>query len=336
MNQIEKKARLMKKPKIQIPGIVIGTVALFIAFGILKPDRFLTLSNVLLISRNSSILALASIGMTLVILTSQVDLSIGSVLSLSGVLSAVLHNAGFPLFFALLLAILAGVLVGLANGILIAKYRFDFWLVSFSMMGIVAGLALVLADGKTVAMDSTFMDFLGNGTVLGVNIFTIVTLVFFVVMSFVLKNTRFGSNVYSIGGSEQTATLSGIDTVKTRVSVYILSALFAAIAGIFLTSIAGSASPIAGAEYSFTAMAAVIIGGTSFSGGKGGLSGTLFGVLLLRILASGLNFLGLPASAQKAIIGFAIVAILVFDALKEKARNLKDQRRQYNEENNEK
>lgn len=317
------------KKRVRIPGIVIGALLLFALFTVLKPDRFLTYGNIMLIAKNSSILALASIGMTIVILTSQVDLSIGSTLSFAGVLVAVLYSSGVPAAIAILLALASGMVIGLINGIFIAKYNYDYWLVSFAMMGIVAGLALVLADGKTVAIQNKFLDFIGSYRILGINIFTIITVILLFVMMFVLGKTRFGLNIYSIGGSEQVSALSGINVMINRISVYVLSGFFAALSGIFLTSMAASASPIAGSEYSFTSMAAVIIGGTSFAGGKGGLMGTVFGVLLLRILASGLNYLGLPASAQKAVIGFVIVFILVFDAINTRSRRIKEQRRKY-------
>lgn len=185
--------------------------------------KFFSPYNLVLILRNSCILLIAGIGMTMAILISQIDLSVGSVLSLSGVVTAICVQKGLPVG--------AAILVGL----------------------LIAG------------------------------------------MIFVLKRTKLGYMIYSIGGSEHVARTCGIKVTKFRIIVYVLSGLFAAIAGILISGMTNSASPIVGAEYSFNTMAAVIIGGTSFDGGKGGLAGTVLGTLLLRILSSGLNMAGIPA-----------------------------------------
>lgn len=315
----------------RIPGIYIGTILIFFIFGLFN-SKFLSLKNIALIARNSSILLIASVGMTLVILMSQIDLSIGSVMSLSGVLVTVLHNKGVPLIFCILAALIISTLVGMVNGFMIAKLKFDYWLVSFSVMGIIAGLSLVLADSRTVPLNNDFLAFIGKEKVFGISIVTLIAVFLFGAMVFMLRKSKLGANIYSIGGSEIAAHLSGINVVRVRMAVYAISSAYAGIAGILLASMSVSASPIAGGEYSFTTMAAVVIGGTSFAGGKGGLGGTMVGVLLLRILASGLNFLGLRASLQKAIIGFVIVSVLLFDAINMRRRQRRDQRRRYVDE----
>jgi ribose/xylose/arabinose/galactoside ABC-type transport system permease subunit len=267
--------------------------------------------------------------MTMIILVSQIDLSVGSVMSLAGVITAVCMESGLPLAASLALSILAGMLVGAANGLMVAVFRFDYWISTFATMGIGAGLALVAANGQTITVRSEFFGWLGNGKVAGIDFMILLAAVFVALMLFVLSKTRFGYNIYSIGGSAETARLSGIDITKNRMLVFICSGFFSAVAGLVLAAMGSSASPIAGADYSFDAIAAVIIGGTSFDGGKGGLLNTVLGAVLLRILTLGLNLMGIPPTWQKAIIGVVIVAIIVNDVLSERRRKTNDSRRVY-------
>lgn len=318
--------------KFNIPGAAYGAISLFIFFSLVS-SKFLSLVNILLIARSSSILLIASIGMTIVILVSQIDLSVGSVMSLSGVIAGLCLQKGISIPVAILLGITAGIAMGVINGLMVAVYKFDYWISTFATMGVGAGLALVFANGETVPVVDEAFGWLGNGKLFGIYVLIYITIILVVTMMFVLRKTKFGYNIYSIGGSEQTAKLSGIDVVKNRMYVYICSGLFASIAGLLLASMCNSASPIAGADYSFDAIAAVIIGGTSFDGGKGGLWGTVMGTLMLRILTSGLNLMGISAIWQKAIIGLVIVAILVGDALNEKRKKKNDMRRTYVYEN---
>jgi len=322
-----------QKPQIlqrfRIPGIFWGVLFLFVLFSVLRPDRFFTMTNMMFLTRNSAVLVIAAIGMTCAILISQVDLSIGSVMSLSGVIAAVLIRAEFPVFIAIFVAMLAGVLVGFVNGVLIARLKFDFWIVTFSTMGVCAGLALVIADGRTVPVANAAFAWIGGGRVGPLFFLVYFAIALVVLMHFVLTKTKFGHKVYAIGGSEQSAILSGIPVVRNRIYVYMISGLFAAMAGVILAAMGSSASPIAGVPYSFEAIAAVIIGGTTFDGGKGGVIGTVLGALMLRTLASGLNLLGVAATWQQFIIGFVIVVAIIADVLGEKRRKRNDLRRRY-------
>ncbi len=323
----------LKKPsvfkKLNIPGITYGLVLLFILFSILRPTKFLTAFNMMLILRNSAVLLVASIGMTMVILSSKNDMSIGAVVSLSGVIAATCVSRGMPIFLAVLIAMAAGVAVGFLNGVLIAYFNFDFWITTFGTMGVGAGLALVVAGGATVQTGSDTFGQFGNAKVGGVYVMLWFTVILIAVMMFVLRRTKFGYAIYSIGGSEQSARLSGVNVLKNRIAIYMCSGLFASVAGLMLASMSNSASPIAGADYSFDAIAAVVIGGTSFDGGKGGLGGTVLGVLLLRTLASGLNLLGVASTWQKAIIGLVIVSIIVAQVAGENVKKKNESRRLY-------
>ena len=327
------KMRKLRKPKIlqrfNIPGIFWGVVLLFILFGFLRPEKFLSMTNIMFLTRNSAVLIVAAIGMTCAILISQIDLSVGALMSLAGVISAVLIREGFPIFLALLMAVLSGVLVGLINGLLIARFKFDYWIVTFATMGVCAGLALVVSDGRTVPVSNDIFTWIGGGKI-GPFFFLVYLAVFLViVMQLVLSKTKFGHKVYAIGGSEQNAMNSGITVVRNRIYVYMISGLFASIAGIILAAMGSAASPISGVSYSFEAIAAVIIGGTTFDGGKGGVIGTVLGALMLRVLASGLNLLGVAPTWQQLIIGFVIVTVIVVDVLNDKRNKRNDLGRRY-------
>lgn len=317
-----------KLKKMNIPGIVYGSVLIFIFFAITE-KKFLTPYNVMLIARNTCILLTASIGMTLAVLTGQIDLSVGSVMSVSAAVTAVLLRDGVSLPVALLAAFAVAAAFGLVNGILIAVLHVDYWITTFATMSIGAGLALVVANGSTIPVKSKFLDYVGNGKVGGVYFLIILTVVVTALIILMLRKTKFGYDIYSIGGSENVAKVSGILVTKTRIYVYVLSSLIAALAGILLAGMTNSASPIAGSEYSFNALAAVVIGGTSLNGGKGGVVGTVFGTVLLRIIASGLAMAGVPATWQKVIQGIIIVVIIIADVAGEKKKDKDDLRRIY-------
>lgn len=316
-----------------VPIMLWGVVALMVFFGFLTDWRNFSGPNLLLVARNSSVLLLSAVGMTMIILVSQVDLSIGSVMSLSGAITAVALQAGCNILLAVFLGLFAGVATGLVNGLLVAIFRFDYWISTFATMGIGAGLALVIAGGGSVPIRDEWFKLIGNGRGL-FNIYYMVyaTTLIILFIGFLLKRTRFGYNIYSIGGSEQSAVLSGINVPLNRMMVFICSGFFAAIAGLIQAAMTSSANPLVGANYSFDAMAAVIIGGTGFSGGKGGIYGTVLGAVILRILASGLAIMGIPSTWQKAIIGFVIVTVLVADAVYGKIRATREMRRVYSYE----
>ncbi len=321
-------ALLKQVKKWSIPGILVGDVLLFLFFSLVT-DNFLSSYNLMLILRNSCTLLLTATGLTLVILMGKNDISVGSVVSMAAVSVALLHNQGLPLVLVILLPLVMGAAIGAINGFLVAKMKFDFWVVSFSSMSIFAGLALVAANGATISVKNQVLDFIGNGKIGGmyVIIWLVILLVGF--MIWVQKKTKFGYDIYSIGGSEQVAAVSGIKVTKTRILVYAISGLFAGLAGVAIACMTNSGSPTVGVDYSFNAMAAVVIGGTSFSGGKGGIVGTVLGTLLLRILASGLSLMGIPSTWQKAVIGLVIVSLIVVDVLGEQRKNIKGTRRVY-------
>ena len=323
----------LQKPRIlqrfNIPGIFWGVLFLFALFGALRPGSFFSVNNMMFLSRNTAVLVIAAIGMSFAILVSQVDLSVGGVMSFAGVISAVLIREGMPVFVAIFVAILVGVVIGLVNGIFIAKFKFDFWIVTFGTMGISAGLALVIADGRTIPVNNAIYAWIGNGRIGAVFAMVWLTVLMVIIMQFILSKTKFGHKIYAIGGSEQNAILSGIPVIRNRITVYMISSMFASIAGIVLATMGSAASPVSGVAYSFEAIAAVIIGGATFDGGKGSLVGTVLGALMLRVIASGLNLLGIAATWQQFIIGLVVVLVIVVDVLNDKRNKRNDLRRRY-------
>lgn len=314
--------------KLNIPGILVGDILLIIFFSI-ATKRFFTPYNLMLILRNCCSLLLTATGLTLVILMGRNDISVGSTVSIAAVLVALLNQAGLSTVLVILIPLGMGITIGCINGILVAKLKFDYWVVAFSSMSIIAGLALVLTNGVTISVKNEILDWIGNGKILGLYVIIWITILLVSTMIWVQKKTKFGYNVYSVGGSETVANVSGVKVEKTRITVYALAGLFAAVAGVAVACMTNSGSPSVGVDYSFNAIAVVVIGGTSMAGGKGGILGTVFGTILLRVLASGLSIMRVPATWQKAIIGLVIVTMIVFDVLNEHRKNIKGLRRVY-------
>ena len=314
--------------RLNIPGIAIGDLLLILFFSLMS-DRFLSSYNLLSILRNSCTLLLAALGLTWVILMSQIDVSVGAVVSTAAVMVPILNNMGLPVVIVLIAPLLMGLLVGCINGLLVAKMKFDFWVVTFGTMSLMAGVALVTANGETVSTQSEILNYIGNGRIAGIYTVIWLTTIITAGMIFIQKKTKFGYNIYSIGGSENVAAVSGINVVIVRTKVYMISGLLAAVAGVTTACMNVAGSPTVGNEYSFNAMAAVVIGGTAFAGGKGGIFGTIFGTLMLRILASGLSMMDIDSTWQKAIIGVVIVSLIVVDVLNDHHKTMKGSRRVY-------
>lgn len=313
-----------------IPGIAIGDLLLILFFSLMS-DRFLSSYNLLAILRNSCTLLLAALGLTWVILMSQNNVSVGAVVSMAAVMVPILNNKGLPVAVVLIAPLLMGMLVGYVNGVLIAKMKFDFWVVTFGTMSLMAGLALVAAGGETVSTQSEILNYIGNGRIAGIYVVIWMTALITAAMIFIQKKTKFGYIIYSIGGSESVAAVSGINVVGSRIKVHTISGLLAAVAGVTTACMNVAGSPTVGNDYSFNAMAAVVIGGTAFAGGKGGIVGTVFGTLMLRILASGLSMMNIDSTWQKAIIGVVIVALIVVDVLNDHRKAIKGSRRVYHD-----
>ena len=319
----------------KVNGLIYASIVILLAFSIFAPG-FLSQQNVELILKNSAILMVVSIGMTMAILSQQVDLSIGGTMSLAGLIAAYYVvscetiTAG-SILLTLLIGAAVGAAVGLFNGLLIGRLKFNYWLATFATMSITFGLALGLSDGKIVSgYDKMFRKGLCSGTqFLGIPNLIWISVVICILMLVVIRKTRFGYHLYAVGDSEQCANLSGIDVTRVRSLTFMLSGIFAGLGGVLLIAKTNSASSQIGSGYEFDAIAACVIGGTSFEGGKGGLGGTVLGALILAAFKSGLQLIGLNNYWQKAFVGVFILAIIVVDVLSAQKREKNAERRVY-------
>ena len=293
---------------------LIALVLISIVLTFLSPD-FLTLNNILNVMRQVSINALIAFGMTFVILTGGIDLSVGSILALSSVLIAGWITAGMDPVLATLLGIGVGGVMGLINGVVIYQGRVAPFIATLATMTIFRGLALVVTDGRPVTgLHSDFFSMLGGGYVASlVPVPVIWMLVAFAVLWFVLRKTTFGRHVYAIAGNEEASLISGVRVSQIKPAVYALSGALSAMAGVILTSRLNSAQPNAGSGYELDAIAAVVLGGTSLAGGRGWIVGTLIGALLIGVLNNGLNLLGVSSFYQQVIKGAVILLAVLLD-----------------------
>jgi len=297
-------------------GTLAGLVALCLLLWILTP-HFLTVSNLLNVLEQTSINAIVAVGMTYVIISGGIDLSVGSLLALAGVVLATLLHAGVPLPIAFIAAMGIGALFGSLSGLAITWGRLPPFIATLGMMSIARGCALLFTEGRPVSgFDADFRS-LATSRIAGIPAPVFATTLVYIVGHFVLAETRFGRYVYALGGNEEATRLSGVNVRLYKTAVYAVSGLTSAIAAVLLTARLNSAQPIAGIMYELDAIAAVVIGGTSLAGGEGSLGGTLIGALIMGVLRNGLNLLSVSSFMQQVVIGLVIVgAVLIDTALK--------------------
>jgi ribose/xylose/arabinose/galactoside ABC-type transport system permease subunit len=275
---------------------------------------FRTLSNIENILQQISVNGIIAVGMTLVIITAGIDLSVGSVLALSAVVAASFAHPGeHSLIVPVAVGILVGLCCGIVNGLLIAKKRLAPFIVTLGMMTVARGAALVYTSGRPVINLSDGYNEIGGGA-LGAVPFS--ALIFFVVVAlgaFILHFTRFGRYVYAVGGNELAAKVSGVNTDNVLIGVYALTGALTGVAGIVLSSRVMSGSPASGTGYELDAIAAVVIGGTSLSGGVGSIAGTIVGVLIIGAMNNGLDLLDVSSYWQQIVKGVIIVLAVLLD-----------------------
>jgi len=303
-----------QKATLQKLGPFIALLLVSVGLAVLSPD-FLTVANLLNVMRQVSINALIAFGMTLVILLGGIDLSVGSILALSSVGIATLIQSGVSPLLATLLGVLGGGLMGLLNGLVVSKGKVAPFIATLASMTILRGLALVVSGGSPITgFDSDLFSMLGGGYVAGLIPIPVVwMLLMFGLFAFLLKKTVFGRHVYATGGNEEAARLSGVKVDQIKLWVYTLSGAMSAMAGVVLTSRLNSAQPTAGSGYELDAIAAVVLGGTSLTGGRGWIFGTLMGALLIGVLNNGLNLLGVSSFYQQVIKGVVILLAVLID-----------------------
>jgi ribose/xylose/arabinose/galactoside ABC-type transport system permease subunit len=277
-------------------------------------DAFLTTNNILNVLRQTSINGIIAVGMTFVIITGGIDLSVGSIVGLASVVAASFaHPDTYPLFVPILAGLLVGLLCGGVNGILIARWKVAPFIVTLGMMTAARGMTMVYTNGRPVINLSDGYNFVGGGYIAGIPLPVIILILVALIGFFVLKYTKFGRHVYAVGGNEHSANVSGVRVKPVKVAVYCIVGLAAGLAGIVLSSRVMSGSPVLGTGYELDAIAAVVIGGTSLFGGVGSIVGTLVGVLIIGTMNNGLDLLNVSSYYQQVAKGVIIVLAVLLD-----------------------
>jgi len=299
-------------------GALTALIVLVIALSALSGD-FLTTDNLLNVGVQAAVTAILAFGVTFVIVSAGIDLSVGSVAALSAtVLAWSATSHGVPVFLAVVLSVATGIVAGLVNGFLVAYGKLPPFIATLAMLSVARGLSLVISDGSPIPFPDS-VSHLGDTLGGWLPVPVLVMIVMGLVAAFVLGRTYIGRSMYAIGGNEEAARLSGLRVRKQKLAIYAFSGLFAAVAGIVLASRLSSAQPQAADGYELDAIAAVVIGGASLAGGTGKASGTLIGALILAVLRNGLNLLNVSAFWQQVVIGVVIALAVLLDTLRRKA-----------------
>ena len=297
-------------------GIYIAFAVLIIIMAILSPV-FLKPANILNILRQTSINGIIAVGMTLVILTGGIDLSVGSILALSAVIAASFAHPGeHNIIFPLVAGLSVGLLCGLINGFIIAWNKIAPFIVTLAMMTITRGLALVYTNGRPVIDLSDTYNKIGSSYLAAVPVPVIIFILIVSAGMFLLKYTKFGRHIYATGGNEMAANISGINTKRVIIRVYSLAGLLSGLAGIVLSARVMSASPAIGQGYELDAIAAVVIGGTKLTGGVGSIAGTIIGALIIGVMNNGLDMLNISSYWQLFVKGVIILLAVIMDRKK--------------------
>ena len=297
-------------------GMTVVLIVLCIFMAFLAP-HFLTFRNVINVARQVSINAILAAGMTFVILTGGIDLSVGSALAVAGVISVWLTtNSGLSPALAVLAGIAIGAVCGMLNGVLISKFKLSPFIVTLGALTYLRGFAYVTTGAYPIINENLGFGFLGQGSIGFLPWPVIIALLVFVIGYIVLKRTVFGRRIYAIGGNEQAARLSGMNVDWVLIWVYTISGMCAGIAGIIFSARLLSAQPTGGDGYELDAIAAVILGGTSFTGGVGSIVGTVIGALIIGVLNNGLVLMNVPFFYQLIIKGAVIIVAILLDRIR--------------------
>ncbi|MBL1420869.1 MAG: ABC transporter permease [Alphaproteobacteria bacterium] len=307
-------------------GIFLALVAccVFLAFA---NEYFLTTRNVLNILRQTSINGILAIGMTFVILTRGIDLSVGSIVAFTGVVaaslattssSAMVAGGPYPAIIAIMAGISVGMICGGISGLVVSRFHVPAFVATLGMLSAARGLTLIYAGGKPVPALTPEFRWIGTGNILGIPMPVVILVIVFAIAWWVLNFSRFGRYVYAAGGNPHAAKVSGINVGKIQFIVYAISGGLAAVGGMVLAARTGSGLTQAGIAYELDAIAAVVIGGTSLSGGVGRITGTLIGALLIGVMNNGLDLMGVESYYQQVIKGMLIVAAVMLDQSKNK------------------
>jgi ribose transport system permease protein len=289
---------------------------------------FFTQANLNTLTSTIAVVGITAIGMTLVLIAGGVDISVGSVAALAGVVTSLLWlKLGVPLGISALLAVLCGGLVGFLNGAIVAYLKINPLITTLATFSIIRGLAFVLSEGQTNLLSNEAFNFIGRGSIAGIPFSLLVMILLYAGFAWVLRYTAFGRNLYAIGGSPEASRLAGISVTPHLLIVFTISGLLAAFSGIITVSQLASSAPRAATGLEFTVITAVVLGGTSLAGGKGTLIGTLIGVIILRVLDNGLVLMAVSSFYQDVARGLVLILAVSFDQVRIKVTQLQQRRR---------
>lgn len=300
-------------------GIIFVLLVLCVILSIVSPV-FLTTENLITVLRQVSNNVFLALGMTLVMILGGIDLSVGAIVAVSGTLTVgFMVNNGIPMPVAILLGILIGTLLGFFNGVIITQFKLPAFIVTLATMNIAQGIAYIYSGGRSARITNDAYTQLGTGKLFGflplpVLYMAILTVIFIVL----LNKTKFGTNIFAIGGNREAARLSGVRIKKVEIAVYTLAGLLSALAGIVLSARMYSGQPSVGQGYEMDAIAACVLGGVSMAGGRGRISGTIFGVMIIGVVSNGLNLMGVSSFWQLLVKGLIILIAVLIDAQKGK------------------
>ena len=303
----------------QYGGIFLSLIILCAIFSIMNP-RFMSVANFMNVLQQVAVIAIAAFGMTWVILLGEIDLSIGSIIAVAGMVGAQCFAYGMGFAPALVLTLLAGALMGLINGVLTAKLLLPSFIVTVATMGIYRGLVSLPTNGAPAMIMNETWTAIGTESFLGFPIIIWIVLVLFVFNQVLLGKTTFGRRAYLTGGNREAALYSGIKVDRLKITIFVISGVMAAISGILLSSRLFSAQTNAGVSYELDAIAAAVLGGTSLAGGVGTMTGTLIGALIIGVMNNGMNMLSVPYFYQLIVKGLVILIAVWLDVRAKRAK----------------
>lgn len=301
---------------------IVGVLLVIVVFFTIASDRFLTAGNLINVTRQVAMLGISAVGMTCVILTSGIDLSVGAVMAITNVVGSMLMvNAGMPIVPAVLITLAIAALIGLINGLLVAYVGVPALITTLAMMTMLRGLAYVLCDGLPIWGLPESFKVLGQGYVGPIPIPVIIMLIVFALGWLFLNRTKTGRYIYGIGGNKEAVRLSGVNTAKIETLVFVISAMLTGLAGIIMLSRINTGQPKIGTGYEMDVITGVVLGGVSIMGGEGSVFGVLVGVLITGVLSNGMILIDVSEYSQQIIKGLVLLLAVIFDTMAKKSKH---------------
>lgn len=299
---------------------ILSVLVLLCVIVSIATSKFLKPNNLISVLRQISINAYIALGMTLIIILGHIDLSVGAIVAMSGTLTVgFIVTQGLPIPVAILLGILLGMLAGLISGMIVTYFRVPAFIITMAMMNVCSGVAYVYSGGQATRINNDFFSAIGTGYLFNtIPLPVVYMIILIIVISFLLGKTKFGTYIYAIGGNREAARLSGVPIKKVEIAVFTISGVLSAFAGLVLCSRMYSGQPSVGNGYELDAIAACVLGGTSMSGGKGRISGTIFGAMVIGVISNGLNLIGVSSYWQLIVKGLIIACAVLLDSQKGK------------------